>query len=289
MFGECHAHMIMDGLNYRRAIQLHKKQVQDSAIREHLRAYERREITFVRDGGDAFGVSKRARELAGEYGIDYRSPIFAIHKNGYYGSIVGLGFSNMKEYAGLVDIANAHGCDFIKIMISGIMDLDHAGELSCESLPAEEIKEMIHIAHEYGLSVMAHTNGIKAASAAAQYGVDSIEHGNFIDRETMEILAEHHTLYVPTVATVANLIGCGRYPDTELSKILDSMKENLKNAWELQVPTALGSDAGAYLVPHGQGLLDEYHFFQKVLGESEQLDTWLSDSEALLRKKFCRP
>lgn len=42
------------------------------------------------------------REIAGEYGIDYRTPLFAIHKKGHYGKIVGRGFENMKEYAKLV-------------------------------------------------------------------------------------------------------------------------------------------------------------------------------------------
>lgn len=288
MFGECHAHVIMDGLNYRHAIQLHKISVQDSVIREHFRAYEKRGITFVRDGGDALGVSKRAKELAPEYGIDYRSPIFAIHKNGYYGKIVGIGFSNLKEYRGLVDIAKSQGADFIKIMISGIMNFGRAGELSCESLPPEEIKEMIHIAHEEGLAVMAHTNGKKAAEAASHYGIDSLEHCNFVDRETMEILAENQTLYVPTAATIANLLGCGRFPDEEVQKIFDIASQNIQHAWELKVPTALGSDAGAYLVPHGRGLEDEYKIFKNILGNSPQVDTWLMKGETLLKERFQR-
>lgn len=43
-------------------------------------SYQTQGIHFVRDGGDALGVSRRAKELAPEYGIDYRTPIFAIHK-----------------------------------------------------------------------------------------------------------------------------------------------------------------------------------------------------------------
>lgn len=80
MFGECHAHLIMDGLNYKDAISIHKDHVNDEVIRKHLKAYEELGIVFVRDGGDALGVSERARKLAPEYGIDYRTPIFAIHK-----------------------------------------------------------------------------------------------------------------------------------------------------------------------------------------------------------------
>ena len=49
---------------------------------------------------------------------------------------------------------------------------------------------------------------------------------------------------------------------------------------------ALGSDAGAYLVPHGQGLLDELACFQEILGEEKDLFFRLSEGEKLIREKF---
>ncbi len=61
MFGECHAHIIMDGVNYRHAVDMHKNGPDDKIIREHLKAYQERGIAFVRDGGDALGVSARAK------------------------------------------------------------------------------------------------------------------------------------------------------------------------------------------------------------------------------------
>ena len=54
MFGECHAHLIMDGLNYKEAISIHKDHVNDEVIRKHLKAYEELGIVFVRDGGDEY-------------------------------------------------------------------------------------------------------------------------------------------------------------------------------------------------------------------------------------------
>ena len=50
MFGECHAHIIMDGVNYRHAVEVHKNGPDDKIIREHLKAYQERGIVFVRDG-----------------------------------------------------------------------------------------------------------------------------------------------------------------------------------------------------------------------------------------------
>ena len=92
-----------------------KDHVNDEVIRKHLKAYEELGIVFVRDGGDALGVSERARRLAPEYGIDYRTPVFAIHKNGHYGSIVGKGFDTMKEYHVLLKEAKNKGQILLKL------------------------------------------------------------------------------------------------------------------------------------------------------------------------------
>ena len=80
MFGECHAHVFMNGYDYRRAVEDHRKSVNETAIRQCLRAYQENNVSFVREGGDPYGASSLARSLAPEYGIDYRTPIFAIHK-----------------------------------------------------------------------------------------------------------------------------------------------------------------------------------------------------------------
>ena len=136
MFGECHAHVIMDGINYKAAVALHKDGVCEAAVRAHLKEWKDAGITFVRDGGDARGASKKAKELAPEYGIDYRTPVFAIHKRHHYGGIVGLPFDTWTEYEALVLRAKEEGADFIKIMVSGILDFAHAGTLTEDGLVA---------------------------------------------------------------------------------------------------------------------------------------------------------
>ena len=98
MFGECHAHIFLNGYDYRKAVETQKNGPRDTLIRAHFEEYRKRGIRFVRDGGDHYGVSKRAARLAPEYEIDYRTPVFAIYKEGHYGKIVGKSFSDMKEY-----------------------------------------------------------------------------------------------------------------------------------------------------------------------------------------------
>ena len=288
MFGECHAHVIMDGKNYKAAVALHKNGPDEQAIREHLAAWQQADITFVRDGGDAYGVSELARELAGEYGIDYRTPIFAIHKRGHYGGIVGLPFDDRKGYRDLVDRARKRGADFIKIMISGIMEFDTYGKLTEEGLDPELISYMIETAHDAGLKVMAHGNGDGTVQAALAAGVDTLEHGNYMEEETLCQLAESPTIWVPTFAPTGNLTGCGRFPDEQVKAILERQSRAVRFAFEKGVHIGLGSDSGAYLVPHGQGLLDEYAYMKAAVGRENvgALDRRLAESEKWIRKEM---
>lgn len=288
MFGECHAHIIMNGVNYRQAIDMHKYGPDGQIIREHLKAYQDRGITFVRDGGDALGVSMRAKELASEYGIDYRTPIFAIHKEGHYGSIVGKSFATMREFHDRVLEAKNAGADFIKIMTTGIMDFNAHGAVTGTPLDAAEVKEMVHIAHEEGLAVMSHTNGNYGVQAALSAGVDSLEHGNYMNEESLVMLAESDTVWVPTLVTVRNLLGDGRYEDDALKPIVESAEENIRKAFQLGVKVALGSDAGAYRVIHGKGIQDEVQAFVQILGDREAVYRWLADGESEIRKRFIR-
>ena len=290
MFGECHAHIIMDGVNYRHAIDMHKNGPDDQIIREHLKIYRDREITFVRDGGDALGVSARAKEIAPEYGIDYRTPVFAIHKEGHYGSIVGKSFATMKEFHDRVLEAKNAGADFIKIMTTGLLDFNAHGAVTGTPLDAVEVKEMVHIAHEEGMAVMSHTNGDYGVQAAVEAGVDSLEHGNYMNKESLTMLAQSHTVWVPTLVTVRNLMGDGRYEDKVLRPIVETANENIRKAFQLGVKVAPGSDAGAYRVLHGQGIQDEIDSFAEILEKQKQdsVCRWLADGEAEIRKKFMR-
>lgn len=288
MFGECHAHIIMDGVNYRHAIDLHRNGPDDNVIREHLKIYQDRGITFVRDGGDALGVSARAKELAPEYGIDYRTPVFAIHKEGHYGSIVGKSFSMMPEFHKRVLEAKEQSADFIKIMTTGLLDFNAHGAITGTPLDAAEVKEMVHIAHEEGMAVMSHTNGTYGVQAAVEAGVDSLEHGNYMNEESLTMLSESHTVWVPTLVTVRNLLGDGRYADEVLRPIIETAEENVRKAFRFGVKVAPGSDAGAYRVLHGQGIQDEMQAIVQILGNEEKAYQWLMEGEMEIQKKFCR-
>ena len=117
-YGEGHMHIFMNGINYKEAVCAQQNGVDVTVIRKNLEAYRKRGITWLRDGGDIYGTSKKTMELAGEYGITYRTPVFAIHKQGHYGGIVGRSFDSMKEYQELIRELRRQGGHFVKIMIS---------------------------------------------------------------------------------------------------------------------------------------------------------------------------
>ena len=286
MFGECHAHIFLNGYNYRKAVETQKNGPQDELIRAYLEEYQKRGIRFVRDGGDHYGVSKRTARLASEYGIDYRTPVFAIYKEGHYGKIVGKSFSDMKEYHRRVLEAAAEGADFIKIMTTGLLDFENHGTITGTPLSAAEVKEMVHIAHEEGFAVMSHTNGCYGVQAAVEAGADSIEHGNYMNDETLSMLADSTSVWVPTLVTVRNLVGCGRFEDMILTSIIRTGEQNLKKAFEKKVHVAVGSDAGAFRVFHGQGVQDESRAFFDILGDTPEVRSWMEDGERRIRSVF---
>ncbi|MBQ3575775.1 MAG: amidohydrolase family protein [Clostridia bacterium] len=281
---DCHIHMILDGVYYRAAIDAQKEKPDEALIRSRLSAYRDAGILYLRDGGDNWGVGSRAAEISEEYGIEYRTPAFPIHKKGRYGGFIGRGFDTMAEYAALVRDAKREKADFIKIMISGLMDFDHYGVITSSPLSREEIKEMIHIAHSEGFSVMAHANGADTIKNALECGVDSIEHGAYMDDEAVKMLAQSNAVWVPTAVTIGNLIGDGRYPDEVLKPLFELHISNIKRCAELGGLIAPGSDNGAYRVMHPQGTLDEYEIIKNALGEAAE--RILDEGANEIRRRF---
>ena len=266
MLGDCHIHLALDGYDYKAALGRHQEAVDDEPIHAALARYRKLGVTFLRDGGDKFGVSRRAKELAPQYGIDYRSPIFPIHRKGRYGGFIGRGYDDLTEYRQLVAEAKAQGADFIKLMLSGIMDFSHFGVISDDPLPPSEVHDLVAIAHDAGFPVMAHVNGADRMAAALDAGIDSLEHGGYANDEVLHQLAESKTVWVPTLVTIANLRGAGRFPEEDVQRLTQLHMGNIAAAHRYGAVIALGSDAGAWRVPHGSGTADELALLTEVLG-----------------------
>ena len=291
-YGECHAHIMMDGRNYKDAVSRHRNGVDKDNVHRQLQLYKDAGISFIRDGGDALGVSAYAKTAASDYGIDYRTPIFAIHKNGFYGKIVGRGFDTLEEYKRLIDTVSREKGDFIKVMASGILDFDQFGKVSSTFNDPDLLFQMAELAHAEGFSVMVHVNTARQAAAAIEAGCDSIEHGYYMDEHCFDLLVKMNAVWVPTLATCTNLSGCGRFSEENVLKITASHCENIRLALRKGVHIASGSDAGAYMVPHAEGLFDELRYLNACCSGDDwlksRLSQTLSDSLRQIQDKFKR-
>ena len=279
---DCHMHMVLDGQYWKSAIARHADGVDMPWIRGVLESYRQKGFSYLRDGGDRWGVGKAARELAQSMGITYRTPLAPLCKKGHYGAFIGECYENLREYAELVKNARGQGADFIKIMISGLMDFDRFGVLTEEGYPTEEIAQLVHIAHEEGFSVMAHANGARCVEAAAAAGVDSVEHGAYLDGDALSAMAQMGTVWVPTLSTIGNLRGKGRFNESAVRAILESAMENVEKFAQMGGMIAVGSDAGAWAVPHGAQ--DEETLLTECLGENAR--EILNRGNREIQKKF---
>ena len=277
MKADCHMHMILDGYEWKSAIARHKERPDEDFIHSVLKIYREKGYTYLRDCGDRWNAGKRARTLAKDYGITYRTPLAPLCKEDHYGAFIGLTWRTLKDYAALVEKIKAEGGDFIKIMISGLMDFDRFGVLTEEGLSALEIKELIHIAHSEGMAVSAHANGAKTVLAAAEAGIDSVEHGAYLNDEALAAMTEAGTVWVPTLSTIGNLRGKGRFSEKDVCAILASAQENLSHYRGLVAP---GTDAGAWAVPHGS------ETEETLLREAGITQDRLTTGTAMIMEKF---
>ncbi len=148
------------------------------------------------------------------------------------------------------------GDDLIKIMPSGGV-LDESSSVDNAQLTLEEIQAVVRTAHDYGFTVAAHAHGAEAIRRAILGGVDSIEHGTFMDEQDMKLAKEHGTWYVPTIIAgdyVAQKAKVpGYYPPQVAAKAAGLgpiILATAGRAYRAGVKIAFGTDAGVY--PHGE-------------------------------------
>jgi imidazolonepropionase-like amidohydrolase len=157
------------------------------------------------------------------------------------------------------------GADLIKIMPSGGV-LDESSSVDNAQMTLEEVKAVVAAAHDYGFTVAAHAHGAEGIRRAVLGGVDSIEHGTFMDDADMKLMKEHGTWYVPTIIAgqyVAEKAKVpGYYPAQIAQKALmvgPQIQATAGKAYKAGVKIAFGTDAAVY--PHG----DNAHEFELMV------------------------
>jgi imidazolonepropionase-like amidohydrolase len=149
----------------------------------------------------------------------------------------------------------AAGVDWIKIMATGGV-LDPGTRGLEQHFTDEEMKAICDMAHFNGLKVAAHAHGARGIDAAVRAGVDSIEHGTFIDEQGIRDMKARGTYYIATLMAfsgVANALGKGiMTPASEIKtrQTLSVWGKGLNLAYRSGVKIALGTDSA--VAPHTQ-------------------------------------
>jgi imidazolonepropionase-like amidohydrolase len=147
----------------------------------------------------------------------------------------------------------AAGVDWIKIMATGGV-LDPGTRGLEQHFTDEEMKAICDMAHFMGLKVAAHAHGARGIDAAVRAGVDSIEHGTFIDDQGVKDMKAHGTYYVATLMAfsgVEGLLGTGKLAPASEAKARQTFAvwgKGLNLAYRNGVKIALGTDSA--VAPH---------------------------------------
>jgi imidazolonepropionase-like amidohydrolase len=144
-----------------------------------------------------------------------------------------------------------YGADLIKICATGGV-LSKGDDPQASQYTLEELKAIVADAHRLGRRVAAHAHGAQGILWATQAGVDSIEHGSYMNEEDIAAMKSHGTYFVPTAYLVDWMQLNGRLPPFYYQKMKDVSaveKSNAKKAIAAHIKIALGTDAAVY--PHG--------------------------------------
>jgi imidazolonepropionase-like amidohydrolase len=144
-----------------------------------------------------------------------------------------------------------YGADLIKIGATGGV-LSKGDDPQASQYTLEEMQAIVADAHRLGRKVAAHAHGAQGILWASEAGVDSIEHGTYINDEDIRMMKSHGTYFVPTAYLIDWVGENGHLPAFSQQKMRDVSaveKVNAKHAIAEGVKVAMGTDAAVY--PHG--------------------------------------
>ncbi len=187
----------------------------------------------------------------------YRDGVFGKESGPEVGVING---ANQARQA--VRLAHKYGATVIKTCATGGV-LSLADAVDTPQLTQEELNAIVDEAHALRLKTAAHAHGAEGAKRAIRAGIDSIEHGSFLDDEALTMMKQRGTYYVPTLMALQGLseqIAKGiPIPPPILVKAqaaIAALRQTFQKALAKGVKIGLGTDAAVY--PHGRNA-EEFH------------------------------
>src|SRR5947199_3649999 len=147
-----------------------------------------------------------------------------------------------------------YGADVIKVCATGGV-LSKGDDPRASQYTLEEMKAIVADAHRLGRKVAAHAHGAQGILWASEAGVDSIEHGSYIDDAGIAMMKKNGTYLVPTLYLAdwmrenAVKIGLPAMYAIKMKDVTAVSRQNIKKAFNAGVKIAFGTDAAVY--PHG--------------------------------------
>lgn len=272
-FIDTHVHLALDSVDFTSCLERWSDHpAMEREVKKHLQQYLEYGVVAIRDGGDLHGYGWLAKERVkeglwpGPFVVSVRE---AVAKKGMYGRFLGRGFQDLDQWHEEKEYFFHQGAEQLKVIVTGIISFQEYGKVGPVQWSVEDLRQIVESAHEVGKIVMAHASGEEGIRRAIAAGVDSIEHGYFITSEQLAQLKEKGITWVPTVAPIGNILKypTGRYSSLEidnLQEILGGQLASIHEAYELGVKLGIGTDAGAYLVPHGKSFWDEMEWMREA-------------------------
>ena len=159
------------------------------------------------------------------------------------------------ECAEKVRLASQNGADIIKITATGGVLSQQGRGLEAHFSDAE-MKSIADTAHSLGLKVMAHAHGARGIEAAAKAGIDTIDHGTYLDKAAADAMIANGTVLVPTLMAfqgISERLGKGIYTpvvEEKVRAVAETAKVFMGRAHKWGVRIAFGTDAGVF--EHGR-------------------------------------
>lgn len=153
------------------------------------------------------------------------------------------------------------GVDLIKVMATGGV-VTKGVEPGSPQLGLEEIRALVEEAHKAGKKVAAHAQGTAGIKNAVLAGVDSVEHGIYLDEETVDLMVQKGVYLVPTLSAPFWVIKAGAekgipsYIIEKSSITIKSHYPSFRMAREANVKIAMGTDSGVPCIEHGGNLYE---------------------------------
>jgi len=181
------------------------------------------------------------------------------------------------------------GSDLIKITATGGV-LSQAKDGANPQFTEEEVKAIVTAAKDYGYKVSAHAHGAEGIKRAIRGGVNSIEHGTFMDDEGMELMKKYGAWLVPTItagkATADSAKIPGYYTDIVTPKALATgpqVQATFANAYKAGVKIAFGTDAGVF--QHGKNWMEFGYMIEAGMPAMEAIKAATINAADLLGQK----